>query len=258
MAVGDQNDIYNRFIQNLPIGWFGNEHPNLDAILQAFITTYYYQYNTQYLYLVAQQRIQTATGNNLDLISLDYLGNTLPRKPNESDDSYRLRILANVVQLKATRQAMIDVLTILTGHTPIVYEGWRDGMCLADGNANPITNNKFFTGGLSNFDSMGNQHTYGNEILGNLAAYEFSVVVYLDANQGLGNFPGLNNTGPYPSLTPTAAGNPYFGLNYTWFLGAPQLVTAVIDYNDIAQTIELTKVLGTLCTSITIIYLNSI
>src|ERR1700677_3030673 len=159
MAVGDQNDIYNRFIQNLPVGWFGNDHPNLDAILQAFIATYFYQYNTQYLYLVMQQRIQTATGNNLDLISQDYLGDTLPRRLNESDSSFRLRILANVVRLKATRQAMIDALTILTGNIPIIYEGFSgvDGMCLADGNASPITNNKFFTGGLSNFDSMGVQ-----------------------------------------------------------------------------------------------------
>lgn len=253
MAVGDQNDIYNRFIQNLPVGWFGNEHPNLDAILQAFITTYYYQYNTQYLYLIEQQRIQTATGNNLDLISQDYLGNTLPRRLNESDDSYRLRILANVVQIKATRQAMINALTTLTGHVPIVYEGWSsvDNMCLADGKADPVSSNKFFTGGLSNFDGMGVQHTYGNAVLGSLNPYWFSVVVYLDANQGLGNFPGLNNQG-------TISPNPYFGLNYTWFLGAPQLVTAVIGYNDIAETIELTKVLGTYCSSIIIIYLNSI
>lgn len=258
MAIGDNNDILNRLIQNLPVGWFGNispeSTPNLNAILGAFVNAYYYIYNSQYLYSILQTRIQTSTGFNLDLESKDYLGPYLPRLPNENDDTYRKRILANVVQIKATRQGMYNALLTLTGIPPIIYEGWNvnDAMALGDGTASPLTNNPIITGGLSYIDNMGVQHVYGNEALGSMSSdyfpYQFSIVVFLPANQGMAEFPGLSMT--------TMNNNPYFGLNNNWYLGNQSLVTEVISLNMILQTIELTKTLGTNLRNLTIVYVN--
>jgi hypothetical protein len=259
MAVGSSLDIYNRFIQNLPSGWFGEDHPNLDSLLLAFITTYYYQYNNQYLYSILQQRIQTATGYNLDLISMDYEGDNLPRLPNENDDTYRQRILATVVQIKATRQAMYNALLTLTGYPPLIFEGWNvlNCMALGDGSSDPLTSNPICIGGLGYIDNLGVQHTYGNESLGSMSSdyfpYRFSIVVFLPANQGLAQFPGLNNS-------PTIA-----GLGYNWYLGSESLVTQIITRNMILHTIELTKTLGTSLAKnvitglpdLTIVYINS-
>jgi hypothetical protein len=122
MATGDQNDIFNRLKDNL-VPWFGNDTPNLDALLQGAAKTD----NTIYNLITnanLQTRIRTATGDALDLISLDFFGGKLPRKPGENDVSFRTRILANLVQERATRRGMITVLTNLTGLEPAVVEGF--------------------------------------------------------------------------------------------------------------------------------------
>lgn len=256
MIVGDQKDIYNRIIQNLPVGWFGNvsheDTPNLYALLAAFVNTYYFHYNSQYLYALLQQRIQTATGANLDLIAQDYMGIYLPRLQSENDDSYRKRILACVVQEKATRRGMYNALLTLTGFPPIIWEPWSaiDCMCLGDG-SDPL-NNPIVTGGLSYIDNMGVQHTYGNECLGSGSSdpYTFYIVVFLPANQGMAAFPGLNLDGV---ISP----NPYFGLNYNWYAGSQSLVTAIITREMVLQVIELTKTLGTKLVNLTINYINA-
>jgi hypothetical protein len=121
MATGDQKDIFNRLKDNL-VPWFGNDTPNLDALLQGTAKTDNSIYN-----LITdtnlQTRIKTATGDALDLISLDFFGGKLPRKPDENDISFRTRILANLVQERATRKGMITVLENLTGSEPAVIEG---------------------------------------------------------------------------------------------------------------------------------------
>src|SRR5689334_17904398 len=123
MAAGDNSDIYNRLISNLP-PWWGNTHPNLDALFQSLVYLYFFHYKEQYLYVLLQARLQTATGENLDLISLDYLGNTLPRYVNENDDSYRIRIKSTLLEEKATRFGMSNAIRILTGYVPDIFEPW--------------------------------------------------------------------------------------------------------------------------------------
>jgi hypothetical protein len=122
MATGDQNDIFNRLKGNL-VPWFGNDSPNVDALLQGTAQT-----DSTIYSLIAdaslQCRIKTATGDALDLISLDFFGGKLPRHPQENDASFRNRILANLVQERATRKGMITVLTNLTGRAPLVVEGF--------------------------------------------------------------------------------------------------------------------------------------
>lgn len=255
MAVGDNQDIYNRLINNLP-GWFGggpdssgknSNHPNLDQLLQIFITTYYFHYNQQYLYAVLQQRIQSATDINLDLISQDYMGIYLPRFPKENDDTYRQRILANVVKEKATRPGMFNALLILTGFPPIIYEPWS---AFDNGGYNiPV-------GGYSYFDSMGIQHRYGIFLYGSMSSatfpYQFEIVVFLHANQGLAQFPGYQ---VYPAVI--ASGASYYGYNYNnWWWGSNSLVTQIITNNIILQTIELTKTLGTNLRKLTVNFIN--
>jgi hypothetical protein len=123
MSTGDQNDIFNRLKANL-VPWFGNDSPSLDALLQGTAKTDSTVYS-----LIAdaslQCRIKTATGDALDLISLDFFGGKMPRHPNENDASFRNRILANIVQERATRKGMITVLINLTGRTPIIVEGFH-------------------------------------------------------------------------------------------------------------------------------------
>lgn len=123
MATGDQNDIFNRLKANL-VPWFGQESPDADALLQGIAKT-----DSTIYSLIAdtnqQARIKTATGDALDLISLDFFGGKLPRHPNENDVSFRNRILANLVQERATRKGMITVLTNLTGRVPLVIEGFN-------------------------------------------------------------------------------------------------------------------------------------
>ncbi len=253
MAVGDFDDIYNRLIKNIP-DWFGTDHPNLDALLQAFVSVFYFHYNDQYLYALLQQRIQTATDDNLDLISQDYLGLYLPRRPNENDDTYRQRILATVVQEKGTRNGMSNALRILTGYTPLIYEGWNadDCMCYGDG-ADPLENT-VITGGYSYFDDDGIQQTFGDMAYGDMSSdffpYQFEIVVYLDSNQGLGDFPGYDPIGiPYDPVY-------YFGYDEDWYYGDESMVTTIITDSMIRQVIELTKTLGTNLHKLTIAYVN--
>lgn len=122
MATGDQNDIFNRLKDNL-VPWFGQDTPNLDALLQGTAKTDSTIYSL-IDYANQQTRIKTATGDALDFISLDYFNGSLPRHPGENDASFRNRILASLVQERATRKGMITVLTNLTGRTPIVIEGF--------------------------------------------------------------------------------------------------------------------------------------
>lgn len=123
MATGDQGDMFHRLKDNL-VPWFGQNAPIKDALLQGIAKT-----DSTIYSLIAdtnlQARIATATGDSLDLISLDFFGNTFPRHYQENDASFRNRILANLIQERATRKGMITVLTRLTGRTPTVVEGWN-------------------------------------------------------------------------------------------------------------------------------------
>lgn len=75
--------------------------------------------------LKKQIRIKTATGSHLDTISLDYFGEgifTLPRLMGESDDNFRMRILAEILREKATLNGVIKAVEMLTGTTPSIFE----------------------------------------------------------------------------------------------------------------------------------------
>ncbi len=123
MAIGDLTDCFNRLKQNLA-PWFGNAGtPILDALLKGAATVTAFNY-TQFSYILLQTRLQTATENNLDLISLDYFKGEFPRNVGESDDSYRARLLALLLLQRGTKKGLHDAILIMTGNEPILFEPW--------------------------------------------------------------------------------------------------------------------------------------
>lgn len=125
MATGDQNDIVSRLQQLMPNGWFTNGLAAIrDALLAGFANSFAFIYS-MLAYIRLQTRIATATDGFLDLIAADFFGTGLPRQPNQTDASYRARILSEIFLERGTRNAVIRILTQLTGRAPIVFEPQR-------------------------------------------------------------------------------------------------------------------------------------
>jgi len=119
-AIGSQGDMFNRLKALIPRSWFTSS-PNFDATLQGSSLALAMNW-ALIQYAVLQMRIKTAIDGFLDIVSLDYFGALLPRLTQESDASFRNRILANLFVKGPTRADMIRVLTILTGRAPAVFE----------------------------------------------------------------------------------------------------------------------------------------
>lgn len=131
MTEGSQNYFLNGLKRGFPAQWSAattnflqifnvltdpnvlyNAAQNKDALLNCFA----YGLNVCYQelqYILPQLDLQTATGNSLDLISLDYLGNAVPRSPGQSDASYRQQIEANFFNIGPTEANMLSTLTKL-------------------------------------------------------------------------------------------------------------------------------------------------
>ena len=125
MATGDQNDILARLQKLSPLGWFIEGLADIrDALLAGLAIGIAYIY-TALEYVRLQTRISTATGGWLDMIAGDFLGDTLPRATNQSDASYRARVLAVIFRERCTRGALSQVLQQLTGRTPWIFEAAR-------------------------------------------------------------------------------------------------------------------------------------
>lgn len=126
--IGDAGDILGRLKAKLPSRWFGSVADSkalLDGVLGGIAALLAFVY-TLYSYARLQTRILTATDGWLDIIAADYFGPTgLPRKTGQSDASYRLVILANLFREKATRGAVVSILTRLTGRAPTIIEPTR-------------------------------------------------------------------------------------------------------------------------------------
>lgn len=123
MAIGDQNDILKRLKSTLP-RWFSDTTPILDAVLSGWAAAWSFLYSL-YAYAQQQTRILTATDGWLDMIAGDFFGASLVRKANQSDASFRARIIINMFRERATRNAVTRILKDLTGRTPIIIEPQR-------------------------------------------------------------------------------------------------------------------------------------
>lgn len=258
--IGDSNDVYNRLIAQLP-AWFGeiDTHPILDALLQIFVTTGVTNYN-QAIYAELQTRINTydangnvvppstnpivfgATGNQLDIISSDFLGTYLPREAGESDNSYRHRILVNVLSNKCTRQAIYNALINMQDVTEVIlFEPWNwNDTAACAGSSNPYVSTPPYS--LACGDGL--THTGGNGRLGSGSyAYQGFIDIYLNA-QGMSYLAGCNDTvGGCNTLG--NGGTPPNGIFF--YCGSTSLVTTPTTATMIYNTINLTKVSGTIC-----------
>lgn len=105
----------------LPKGWFADEAPVLGALLTGLGTVWSGLY-VLLAYVRTQTRIASASGIFLDMISLDFLGGRLPRRPAETDAAYQSRISVNLLAPRATRQGVVNILTSLTGRAPVIFE----------------------------------------------------------------------------------------------------------------------------------------
>ena len=122
--TGDSDDMMARLKAVLPQHWFADETPVLDGLLSGLAATASWAYSLlQGVKL--QTRIATATDAFLDMIALDFFGARLARRTAEGDDAFRARIGAELLRERGTRPAVVDVLTDLTGRTPVVFEPAR-------------------------------------------------------------------------------------------------------------------------------------
>jgi hypothetical protein len=105
----------------LPVGWFADDTPILDAVLSGIASAWEGMFSL--LNSVNQQsRIATASGIFLDIAAQDYFGDALTRRAAEADSAYSVRIQQNLVRTRATRTGVIEALQDLTGRTPAVFE----------------------------------------------------------------------------------------------------------------------------------------
>jgi hypothetical protein len=125
MATGDSNDILSRLKAVIPYRWFAYVAPIRDAVLGGLSDLAAWCYSW-IVYATTQSRIATSTGPFLDLIAFDFLGRYLVRG-GLSDNPFRARIMATILQERVTRAGMINALTLLTGQAPIIFEPWNTG-----------------------------------------------------------------------------------------------------------------------------------
>lgn len=125
MATGDSNDIVRRLKGVIPFYWFAYVAPIRDAILGGIADGAAWCYSL-ITYATTQSRIATSTGPFLDLIAYDFLGRELLRG-SSSDVAFRALIQAMILQERVTRAGMSQVITKLTGNTPLIIEPWNTG-----------------------------------------------------------------------------------------------------------------------------------
>lgn len=118
--VGSADDFFYR-IKALLVNWFGGASSILDALIHGLSSGLAFFY-TQYIYASNQIRLKTASGSWLDILANDFFGNSLLRARNQSDASFRKKLQLNLFRERGTRKAINDILTDLTGQSPLIVE----------------------------------------------------------------------------------------------------------------------------------------
>jgi hypothetical protein len=119
--VGDLENFVFRLRTVLPKRWFGEQSPNLNAIIAGLATPWAWLYSLL-SYVAQQARITTAVGTWLDLAAADYFGETLRRKPNEADTIYGTRIKKALLREAGTRRALKVFVLDICGSEPRIFE----------------------------------------------------------------------------------------------------------------------------------------
>jgi hypothetical protein len=76
-------------------------------------------------YAALAQRMQTETFPELDMASVDYLANRLPRPAGATDSQFAKAIIAELFKPASTRSALYNALLALTGYAPRMLEPWN-------------------------------------------------------------------------------------------------------------------------------------
>ena len=117
-------DMQGRLASLLPLRWFADDAPVLSALLAGLAEGWAWLAD-MLAYATLQTRMATATDSFLDLVSQDCFAGALPRRVGESDAAFRSRIQQELLRARATRAALVSVLTDLTGRVPVVFEPSR-------------------------------------------------------------------------------------------------------------------------------------
>lgn len=125
MATGDAKDVQSRLAALIPWSWFPvGTVPLFMAILAGIASALSFDY-TLLSYIRLQTRIATATDGFLDLIAWDFFGADLLRANGQNDASFLASIKAAMFRERNTRNAVVSILTDLTGRAPVIFEPWR-------------------------------------------------------------------------------------------------------------------------------------
>ena len=176
MATGNQNDMAARIKAVLP-PWFGTPSPILDALLAGIGAIWAFVYGLL-AYVTLQTRIATATDIFLDMISLDFFGEDLPRNAGESDAAFRIRIDDDILRPRATRAALARVVLDLTGRAPVIFEPTR-----------PADTGSYNMGGAG-YGAAGGWGDLG-------LPFQCFVTAYRPQENGIANVAGWNGGGGY-------------------------------------------------------------
>ena len=120
-------DIVNRVKRLIPTRWFAFVAPYRDAVLGGLADVAAW---SRYLidYDRRQSRLATASDIWLDIFCYDYLRRHLLRS-GASDDVFRAKIRATILQERVTRNGMTNAITTLVGVAPKIIEPWNTGDC---------------------------------------------------------------------------------------------------------------------------------
>ncbi|HQU00943.1 MAG TPA: hypothetical protein PLI12_00670 [Acetobacteraceae bacterium] len=222
MAVGDQADMVGRLQRLLPQGWFPTDlttAPVLNAVLNGFAAGLAQSYA---LIAFALTAVLNTTAQNiwLDIKAQDFLGNSVLRRTQERDASFRVRMQAAIFPPGATRAALIARITALTGIAPSVFEPTQPGDTGVYG-GNPLASPGYYTLGYS--VSGG----YGSLML----PFQAFVTVKRPVSQGVPLLAGYSGNDLSPVYAPLG-----YGAGLGSYVDLAQAFDGVTD-NDIYQTV---------------------
>jgi hypothetical protein len=117
-----------RLADNFPRGWASDDakygpNGNVYALLLS-LGQQLRAVQGELQYTLAAQRVLTETFPELDFASVDFLGDTFPRPAGMTDLAFGKAIIAALFQPAATRPALQNALTALTGTVPRMLEPW--------------------------------------------------------------------------------------------------------------------------------------
>lgn len=127
-TIGTAADFLDRLKKLLPTRWWNVTAPRRDAVLGGISDALAWAYSLN-VFVKAQERLSTATGQFIDLFAYDYLGLTIRRRVGEVDAAFAARVKKELLRPRVTRAAMYEALDDLTGRPPTIIEPWNTGDC---------------------------------------------------------------------------------------------------------------------------------